>query len=96
MAQIKNEKQYQVIMQRIEDLLLITNDNTPVDSKEIVELAMLSDLAEEYELEHYPIGTPSLPESSTANVRNEPHAGKVRRNARIEPIAHKRLPHWKN
>lgn len=62
MAQIKSEKQYEVIMQRIEELLLITDDNTPVDSKEIIELEMLSDLVEEYELEHYPIGTPSLPD----------------------------------
>ncbi|SFL16310.1 hypothetical protein SAMN05216357_1145 [Porphyromonadaceae bacterium KH3CP3RA] len=57
-------RQYEVVRQRIKDLLLITDDNTPVDSKEIVELEMLSDLAEEYELEHYPVGTPSLPMSS--------------------------------
>lgn len=62
MAQIKSEKQYDFIMQRIEELLLVTDDNMPIDCKEIIELEMLSDLAEEYELEHYPIEAPSLPE----------------------------------
>lgn len=47
-------------MQRVEELLLVTDDETPRNSKEVVELELLANLVEEYELEHYPIGTPSL------------------------------------
>ncbi|MDO5665098.1 MAG: helix-turn-helix domain-containing protein [Bacteroidia bacterium] len=60
MAQIKNEKQYRMTLKRIDELLLVTDDDTPLDDKNIVELELLSDLVEEYEDVHYPIGTPTL------------------------------------
>lgn len=36
------------------------NDETPTDDKNYLELDMISDMVEEYEDIHYPIGKPSL------------------------------------
>ena len=60
MAQLKNEAAYRVALQRIDELLPLVNDSTPVDDRNYIELDMISDLVEEYETEHYPIATPSL------------------------------------
>lgn len=62
MARIKNETAYRATMERIEELLPLINDNTPMSDKNLVELDLLSELAEEYEEEHYPIASPSLPD----------------------------------
>ena len=60
MAQIKSEAAYRAAMRRIEELLPLVNDNTPVDDPNYLELDMLSDMVEEYEDIHYPIGKPTL------------------------------------
>jgi len=60
MAKIKNEAAYDAAMQRILELEEMVDDNTPANDKNAMELDMLVDLVEEYELEHYPIGKPSL------------------------------------
>ena len=60
MTRIKNKTAYNVAMARIEELLPLVNDNTPLDDKNLVELDLLSGLVEEYEDVHYPIGTPPL------------------------------------
>ena len=60
MAQIKSEAAYRAAMNRIEELLPLVNDNTPVDDSNYLELDMLSDMVEEYEDIHYPIGKPTL------------------------------------
>ena len=60
MAKIKNNTEYNVVMERIEMLLSVVSSETPTDYKESVELELLSNLVEEYEDEYYPIGTPSL------------------------------------
>ena len=60
MAQIKSEAAYRAAMNRIEELLPLVNDNTPVDNPNYLELDMLSDMVEEYEDIHYPIGKPTL------------------------------------
>ena len=60
MAQIKSEAAYRAAMTRIEELLPLVNDNTPVDDSNYLELDMLSDMVEEYEDIHYPIGKPTL------------------------------------
>ncbi len=63
MAQIKNEKEYEAAMKRIDELLPLTwGDNVPEDSPENIELNLLSDLVAEYEDVHYPIAVPSLVE----------------------------------
>lgn len=60
MAQIKSEAAYRAAMRRIEELLPLVNDNTPVDNPNYLELDMLSDMVEEYEDIHHPIGKPTL------------------------------------
>ena len=62
MAKIKDEKQYQIILKRVEALMDIVKEDTPPSDPNFVELDLLADLAEEYEMEHYPVGQPSLPE----------------------------------
>lgn len=60
MAQIKNEAAYRAALARIDELLQIVNDETPQEDKNYLELDMLSDMVEEYEEIHYPIGKPTL------------------------------------
>ena len=60
MAKIENERQYRLAMQRIEELLKRVDNSTPQESKDSVELYLLSELVEEYEEEHYKIEAPSL------------------------------------
>ena len=52
---IKNEIEYNSIMQRIEELNLLTDDNTPITDKNLIELDMLIGIVEEYEDIHFPI-----------------------------------------
>lgn len=49
MAQIKSEAAYRAAMERIEELLPLVNDNTPVDDPNYLELDMISDMVEESE-----------------------------------------------
>jgi HTH-type transcriptional regulator/antitoxin HigA len=62
MAQIKNEKQYKAACQRVEELLKVVTNNTPVDDKDYVELDLLSDMVADYEEATYPVKSPSLVE----------------------------------
>ena len=52
---IKNEIEYNSIMQRIGELNLLTDDNTPITDKNLIELDMLIGIVEEYEDIHFPI-----------------------------------------
>ena len=63
MAQIKSEAAYRAAMNRIEELLPLVNDNTPVDDSNYLELDLVSDLVADYEEEHYPIAAPTLVET---------------------------------
>lgn len=60
MAQIKNEAAYNAALKRIDELLPLVNDSTPVDDPHYLELDMISDMVEEYEEKYYPIGKPTL------------------------------------
>ena len=60
MTRIQNEIQYQSAMARIEELLKIVNNDTPVEDKDSVELVLLSELVADYEDVHYPIEKPTL------------------------------------
>ena len=60
MAKIQNETAYRAAMERIEELLSLTDDNTPLTDKNLIELDLLSELVSEYEDEHYPIKSPLL------------------------------------
>ena len=59
---IKNEKQYDVACARIEELLQIVGNDTPIDDKNFIELDLLSDLVADYEEAKYPIKEPELAE----------------------------------
>jgi len=60
MVEIKNEVQYERIIERIEELLKVVDDDTPLSDKNMVELELLSLLVVEYEEKHYPIEPPTL------------------------------------
>lgn len=62
MAKIENEQQYKVTMERIEELLLMVDDTTPLTDRNLVELKLLSNLIADYDEAHYPIEQPSLSE----------------------------------
>lgn len=62
MAKI-TEQEYGVLLKRIDVLMDIVDEETPPTDPNFIELDVLSELVEEYELEHYPIGTPTLSET---------------------------------
>lgn len=62
MAKITKEE-YEFALARIEKLLPMVDDNTPVDDPNYLELDLVSDLVADYEEEHYPIATPTLVET---------------------------------
>lgn len=71
MPKLKSEREYEVVMERIEELNpLITDDMSP-DDKLMIEFSILVDLAEEYEDEHYPIGKPSAEEIRLLKIQEE-------------------------
>ena len=49
MKTIKTEAEYNVVMQRIDELIKLTDDDTPKTDKNLIELDMLCGLEEEYE-----------------------------------------------
>ncbi len=62
MAELKTENQYEVLLERIEELLPLISNETPASDRNLVELDIISDLVEEYEEKHYPVYIPTLPE----------------------------------
>lgn len=60
MTRIISENQYNATMARINELLLLVDEETPENNINSVELVLLSQLVEDYEKEHYPISKPSL------------------------------------
>ncbi len=60
MTKIENETQYNALMEKIEELLHLVTDETPLTDKNLVELELLSNLVADYDEIHYPIKTPSL------------------------------------
>jgi HTH-type transcriptional regulator/antitoxin HigA len=60
---IKSEKEYNAIVERIEELLSNPENIENPDAKGFVELNLLSDLVAEYEEKFHPILLPTLPEA---------------------------------
>ncbi len=60
MTKIENEAQYEWAMQRIEELLPLVDEKTPITDPNSIELGLLSNLAADYEDEHFPMETPTL------------------------------------
>ena len=57
---IITKSQYEFALNRIEELLPLVTDDTPVTDKNAVELTLMSDVVIAYEKEHYPIEKPSI------------------------------------
>lgn len=57
-----SKEKYEFALNRIEELLPLVTDDTPVDDRNAIELAIVSDIVEEYEKEHYPISKPTIGE----------------------------------
>lgn len=60
MTRIENEAQYKWAIARVEELLPLVQDNTPLDDPNSIELVLLSNLVADYSDEHFAIGAPSL------------------------------------
>ena len=58
MTEAENELQYKASMERIEELLPLVTDETPLTDKNLVELELLSNLVADYDEAHYPILIP--------------------------------------
>ena len=55
MKRIVTNTEYEAIMSRVNELVEIVDDLTPVTDKNMIELDFLTDLVVAYEKEHYPI-----------------------------------------
>ena len=55
-----SKAQYEFALARIEELLFLVYGNTPVTDKNLIELTLVSDVVEEYETTHFPIGKPTI------------------------------------
>jgi HTH-type transcriptional regulator/antitoxin HigA len=67
MAKIENEIQYNWAVNRVEELLPLVDDNTPLTDPNSIELELLSNMVADYSEEHYSLGIPSL--SDTIKLR---------------------------
>lgn len=55
-----SKQQYEYALNRIEELLPLVTDETPANDRNALELAIVSDVVEEYEKLHYPISKPTI------------------------------------
>ena len=62
MTKIENEAQYNWAVSRVEELLPLVDENTPMNDTNAIELKLLSELVADYSDEHYAIGAPTLTE----------------------------------
>jgi HTH-type transcriptional regulator/antitoxin HigA len=60
MTKIENENQYRWALNRVEEILPLVADDTPLDNPYSIELDLLSNLVADYSDEHYSIGEPTL------------------------------------
>ena len=57
-----SKQQYEYALNRIEELLPLVTDETPINDKNSIELTIVSDVVEAYEKIHYPIAKPTIGE----------------------------------
>ncbi len=60
MVKIENEAQYNWAVKKVEELLPLVDDTTPMDDPNSIELVLLSNLVADYSEEHFAIGEPTL------------------------------------
>ena len=57
---IENQAQYEWAVKRVEELLPLVDDNTPLNDPNSIELELLSNLVADDSEEHYALGEPTL------------------------------------
>lgn len=57
-----SELQYKYALARIEELLPLTDDSTPVNDNNSIELSIMSEIVMAYENKHFPIEKPTIAE----------------------------------
>lgn len=60
MARIERRAQYNWAVKRVEELLPLVDDTTPLDDAHSIELELLSNMVADYSEEHFALGTPKL------------------------------------
>lgn len=63
------EEQYELARTRVEELLPLVDDSTPLNDPKAVELMMMSDIVIDYEKEHFPIEKPTVAELIADGLR---------------------------
>ncbi len=62
MAKIETKQQYEWAVKRVEELLPLVDENTPLDHPASIELELLSNMVADYSEEHFSLGMPTLAE----------------------------------
>ncbi len=65
------KQQYEYALNRIEELLPLVTDETPIGDKNAVELTIVSDVVETYEKIHYPIAKPTVGELISLSIEEK-------------------------
>ena len=65
------KKQYEYALARIEDLLPLVTDETPVNDSASIELEIVSDIVETYEKIHFPIEKPTIGELISLSIEEK-------------------------
>ena len=60
MTKIETKAQYDWAVKRVEELLPLVTDETPLDNPHSIELELLSNLVADYSEEHFALGEPTL------------------------------------
>ena len=60
MTKIKDKAEYEVLKDRIEELLFTVDNETPEYDKKLIELNLISNLVADYEEEYFPVKAPRL------------------------------------
>lgn len=65
------KNQYEYALKRIEELLPIVTDETPLSAPASIELEIVSDIVETYEKLHYPIDKPTIGELISLSIEEK-------------------------
>lgn len=65
------KQQYEYALKRIEELLPLVTDETPLNDKNSIELTLVSDVVEAYEKLHYPIAKPTIGELISLSIEEK-------------------------
>lgn len=66
-----SKQQYEYALNRIEELLPLVTDETPLNDKNAIELTIVSDVVEAYENIHYPIPKPTIGELISLSIEEK-------------------------